>query len=170
MPAIPLLGIMVSRGSRWVIHSWLRRHAAMFEKLAVLEGSPAGSVDAAWAEQQCASYTNVVFSLEENANMSAPPTDQTTRAAAMQLLGLGEKELIGRWILNCHPDEFWLLDVRVLAAHVAMRDPQASCVLVGAAYPIPTRSEFEAIESRHSEADGHRSFEPIDALGFVDAE
>ena len=31
--------------------------------------------------------------------MSAPPTDQTTRAAAMQLLGLGEKELIGLALL-----------------------------------------------------------------------
>ena len=161
---------MVSRGSRWVIHSWLRRHAAMFEKLAVLDGSPAGSVDAEWAAAECARYTNVVFSLEAHANLSVPATDQSTRGAAMQLLGLREEELAGRWILNAHPDEFWLLDVRALAAHVALRDPLATCVLIGAAYVLPTRSEFGAIASRHAGAEGHTTFEPIEELGFVDVE
>ena len=66
-PATSVLGLMVTRGSRWVIGSWLRRHGAMFERLAVLDGSPPGSVDALFCAAQCSVHANVIYGLEESA-------------------------------------------------------------------------------------------------------
>jgi hypothetical protein len=173
---VPILGIMVTRGGRWVIHSWLSRHAEMFETLAILDGSPPGSIDATWTLQQCSLYGNVLCQLESQANLSTPVTDQTARAAAMKLLlrpgdnRTLDEQLDGRWILNAHPDEFYTQDVRALAGHVALRDPRASCVLFGAAYVMPTRAEFEAIGSGYgASVDGHRHFSPLEHLLHVDA-
>lgn len=175
---VPILGIMVTRGGRWVIHSWLHRHAAMFERLAVLDGSLPGSIDALWTAQSCARYTNVQYRLEADvANLSLPSTDQTARAAAMELLydptdaRSLDAQLEGRWILNAHPDEYWLQDVRGLVAHVGVRDPLATCVLFGAAYVIPTRAEFDAISTRYGgDANGgHANFEPYANLKHADA-
>ena len=182
MVLVPILGIMVTRGGRWVIHSWLHRHAAMFERLAVLDGSPPGSTDAAWTEASCRPFANVVYQTEASIpNLSLPTTDQTSRAAAMRML-FGhndtagkrtlDEQLEGRWILNAHPDEYFLQDVRGLLSHVERRDPLATCVLFGAAYVVPTRAEFEAITRRFSgrSADGHAQFEPYSHLRWVDAE
>lgn len=149
----------------------------MFERLAVLDGSPPGSVDAVWTQQQCEKYPNVVYSLEAHANISTPPTDQTAREAATRMLlshssSSSYDELNGRWILNAHPDEFYLQDMRKLVAHLSLRDPRATCILFGAAYVLPTRGEFEAIEADHGVGSrtGHESFEPIEHLAFADAE
>lgn len=171
---VRMLGLMVTRGGRWVIHDWLRRHAALFEKLAVLDGSAAGSIDADWTRRQCALYTNIVYALESNIS-STPLTDQTARHLAMQLLvrpggGSADEQLIGKWVLNCHPDEYFVQDPREIIATVAMRDPRATCVLFGAAYVLPTRAEFEAIAMRHSDpSTGHETFSPMLALNFCDA-
>lgn len=177
MPSVSILGIMVSRSSRWIIRSWLRRHAAMFERLAVLDGSPAGSIDAVWMLEQCSLYANVVCQLESQASIGAPATDQTARRAAMKLLARPgdtrslDAQLEGRWILNAHPDEFFLQDIRQLAAQVSMRDPRATCVLFGAAYVLPTRDEFESIAKRFSNrVDGHKDFSPMEHLLHADAE
>ena len=168
--SIAILGIMVTRSGRWVIHSWLRRHATMFEKLSVLDGSPVGSIDAVWTEQQVALYPNCVYGNEAHANLRGPPTDQTARAAALRLLLLDEEHLRGRWILNAHPDEYYLQDVRALILHVSLRDPHATCILFGAAYVLPTVREYEAIIQRYGSANGHVAFEAIGPhLNSVDA-
>ena len=80
-----ILGLMVTRGSRWVIHSWLQRHVAMLELLAVLDGSPPGSRDARWTEHHCSLYSNVHYRLEQSENLTSP-TDQTARDSATSIL------------------------------------------------------------------------------------
>jgi hypothetical protein len=173
MPAI--LGLMVTRSGHWMVRPWLERHHALFERLAVLDGSPPGSVDQAWTSAQCARFPNVAYATEANLS-SMKLTDQTARALAMQLLlrpsgGSADAQLSGRWILNCHPDEFYLMDPRALAATVAVRDSRATCVLFGAAYVMPTRAEYEAIVAQHSDPrSGHELFHPIGALNVCDAE
>ena len=174
-----VLGIMVTRGSRWVLRSYLWRHAAMFELLAVLDGSKPGSADAQWAAQQCARYPNVRYATEREANLTGPATDQTTRAAATRLLlqSLGTTRgpadtsvLEGHWIFLAHPDEFFVQDVRVLVAIVAARDPLATVVLFDILYAMPTPEERSDIVAQHgNNTPGADSFEPIERLAHCDA-
>ena len=183
-----ILGLMVTRGSRWVIRSFLSRHAPMFELLAVLDGSPPGSSDASWTAVQCKMYSNVIYSLERDVNITTPPTDQTARAAATRLLlrGLGgdETHLHGRWIFLAHADEFYVQDVRDVVARVALRDPLASIILFDILYAMPTPEERQAIATQHdafmpqsrsvTNAKGHsfyyQAFDPIQHLQHCDAE
>ena len=176
--AASVLGIMVSKGSHWVIRSYLRRHAALFELLAVLDGSIPGSADARWTERQCARYCNVRYGLERDANITAPPTDQSSRAAATQLLLLGLSTLKnlpadstlleGRWILLAHPDEFYVQDVNDIVRSVSSRDPLATAVLFDIVYVMPTPEERNVVLAFNSTR-AAESFEPIEHLAHCDA-
>ena len=123
-------------------------------------------------------YHNVIYALEANLSTAGSQlTDQTARAKAMQLLlqignghGDPDVQLRDRWILNAHPDEYYLQDVRAVVATVSMRDPHATCVLFGAAYVLPTRTEYTVITARHSDPlKGHESFHPVGPLAHCDA-
>ena len=142
-----ILGLMVTRGSRFVIRSWLDRHVAMFEYLAVLDGST-NSMDADTTRRHCERYRNVLYANERDANLTSA-TDQTTRAAATRLLlrALGSDDttvLEGRWIFLAHPDEYYVQDMRELATLVGNRDPHATVVLFDILYALPTPEEREA--------------------------
>ena len=113
---IGLLGLMLTSSSEWVIRPWLYRHIAIFDRLAILDGSKAGSPAAAWTAAQCKLYANCVYANEAdvyNSQIQGWKTDQTIRAAATQVLLCGAKTQVleGRWIYIAHPDEFLVQDV-----------------------------------------------------------
>ena len=167
-----ILGLMVTRGSRFVIRSWLDRHVAMFEYLAVLDGST-NSMDADTTRRHCERYRNVLYANERDANLTSAPTDQTTRAAATRLLlrALGSDDttvLEGRWIFLAHPDEYYVQDVRELATLVGNRDPHATVVLFDILYALPTPEEREAILA-HNSSTAVEAFEPIAFMRHCDA-
>lgn len=170
-----MLGIMVVRDARWLLRSYLRRHAAIFELLAVLDGSTDPG-DMEWTARLCASYRNILYGHERDANLTVP-TDQTTRAAATQLLlrGLSARQgddaaLLERWVLLAHPDEFFVQDPRDLVAEVARRDPLASTVLFDIVYVLPTPEERGALLAHAgNRTHGVDAFEPIDHLQSCDA-
>ena len=169
-----LFGLMPARGSRWVIKSYLYRHAPMFELLIVLDGSPRNSIDAQWTLRQCALYNNVRYAHEEDANLTkVRPTDQTTRSAAtrvlLQALAITESELEGRWLFLAHPDEFFVQDLRDLVAGIEQRDSFATIVLFDILYAMPTRGEWDSIIAHHGRnSTGFESFNPMEHLEHCD--
>ena len=54
----------------------------MFERLAVLDGSPPGSGDAAWIQAACAEYPNVRYGNERDWLKGGAVTDRALRNAA----------------------------------------------------------------------------------------
>ena len=161
-----ILGLMVTRGSRWVIHSWLQRHVAMLELLAVLDGSPPGSRDARWTEHHCSLYSNVHYRLEQSENLTSP-TDQTARDSATSILRRMGVALDGRWIFLAHPDEFFVQDLRELIVSMAARDPRATVVLFDILYAMPTPEERDSIN--RTSRDDATDFSIVDHLTHCDA-
>ena len=117
--AISLFGIMATAGELWVLSDWLRRHAALYTKLVVIDG--ANDAVHATTRRLCAAYGNVVL-LRQPKEMNV--TDQSVRWLAMSVLG----DPIGSWIHLAHPDEFYLIDPRQVAAHAEWADPLANVI------------------------------------------
>jgi len=112
---IPLYGIMVTRSDYWVISTWLEHHAALFVKLAILDGtadvSGRGMVEAA-----CRKYENVIYAHESRFADDArvmKKSDNSLRSVAMDLLT--ERDVRTKWVVVAHPDEFYLQSLADLA-------------------------------------------------------
>ena len=166
-----LLGIMVTKGDTWMIKGWLERHAAMFERLAVLDGSPPGSVDARWISVQCQEYPNVRYGNEKEW-LKGSVTDRGLRDAATRiLLDPGQTmrgNLTGRWIMNAHPDEWYVQDVRELAGAIDSCCPGLNFVRCDQLYAMPAPSERLGIMSHAAESNGFTTFHPIKHLTTAD--
>ena len=169
LPPMPLLGIMVTRGSAFIIRPWLQRHAPLFELLAILDGSPPGSMAANWTRTNCAQYSNCRYLLEADAKLPVV-TDQSTRSACTQLLQreLGQS-IDHRWLLLAHPDEFYLQDVRKIVTWLEQTSPKVNAVSMRVVYAMPTPDEHEAITAHSESEDGIKAFEIINRVTHADA-
>jgi hypothetical protein len=167
-----LLGLMItSSSSALVLGSWLRRHAPIFELLAVLDSSPPGSVAANQARSSCAAHANCRHQLERETAIASRVTDQTAREACTRLLvrELGASSLSGRWILIAHPDEVYVQDPRELVEQLMRRSPRVNAVSLSVVYAMPTPSEREAVQRALSRAaDGRSTFEIIECVHHAD--
>ena len=166
-----IFGIMLTSSSQWVIRPWLYRHIAIFERLAILDGSEVGSPEAAWTAAQCKLYENCVYANEENVLIDGAKTDQTARDAATRVLLGGAKGQVleGRWIYIAHPDEFIVQDPRTLVSHVERIDPFANVIEFQIIYSVPTLTERLGIREFQATPNGYQRFEPIISLAFCDA-
>ena len=166
-----IFGIMLTSSSQWVIRPWLYRHIAIFERLAILDGSEVGSPEAAWTAAQCKLYENCVYANEENVLIDGAKTDQTARDAATRVLLGGAKVQVleGRWIYIAHPDEFIVQDPRTLVSHVERIDPFANVIEFQIIYSVPTLTERLGIREFQATPNGYQRFEPIISLAFCDA-
>ena len=131
-----LLGILASLGDTWMVADWLWRHAALFERLVVVDGS-SGSRHA-MVQELCAQYANIVVLKQTNVELS---TDQRARGQAMTVIGKPR----GRWIMLAHTDEFWLQDPRHLVSLIQATEPNTTVILAAPIYVIPTSEEWRAI-------------------------
>ena len=165
--AKPVLGYMITKGDTFMIRSWLARHASVFEKLGVLDGSSIGSEDAAWIQNSCTPYPNVVYGHESAFNLTRI-NDQTTREAAFTLLGMSKEQLVGRWLFSVHPDEFWLQDPRELAARMDAETPSSNVLvpLILMAWP-DTGDATTILKHAHTEH-GHETFPVIHGIRHLD--
>ena len=154
-----------------MMRDWLARHAAMFELLAVLDGSPPGSVDAHWISLQCQEYPNVRYGNEKEW-LNGSVTDRGLRDAATRiLLDPGQtvrRKLTGRWIMNAHPDEWYVQDVRELAAAIDSCCPGLNFVRCDQLYAMPAPSERFGIMSHTTEPNGFTTFHPVNHLTTAD--
>ena len=171
---IGLLGLMLTSSSEWVIRPWLYRHIAIFDRLAILDGSKAGSPAAAWTAAQCKLYANCVYANEAdvyNSQIQGWKTDQTIRAAATQVLLCGAKTQVleGRWIYIAHPDEFLVQDLRILVSQVERVSPLANVIEFKMLYALPSSGERSRIREFEATSNGYQSFEPIVSLASCDA-
>ena len=139
--AISLFGIMATAGELWVLSDWLRRHAALYTKLVVVDG--ANDAVHATTRRLCAAYGNVVL-LRQPKEMNV--TDQSVRWLAMSVLG----DPIGSWIHLAHPDEFYLIDPRQVAAHAEWADPLANVILWRPEWAVPTEEVWQWLTSREA--------------------
>ena len=139
--AISLLGIMTTAGELWVLSDWLRRHAALYTKLVVVDG--ANNAVHAVTRRLCAAYGNIVL-LRQPKEMNA--TDQSLRWLAMSALG----DPVGSWIHLAHPDEFYLIDPRQVAAHAEWADPHANVILWRPEWAVPTEEVWQWLTSREA--------------------
>jgi len=132
---VSLLGVMASRGDAWMIRSWLRRHSPLFRMLAVLDGSPQGSEEAAYMAEVCASYPNVKYGHEADflspADRARKDTlvDAEARHGATKLLlnafGLTNFDCLdGEWIVVAHPDEWHVKTCASWSATFSARIPR----------------------------------------------
>ena len=106
-----LLGILlVGKADVLLVHDWLVRHVAIFETLVAIDGT-----SNAYVQQQLSNYPNVIRIDERSLNLPHV-NDQLLRAPAMEYFDKGNP--IGRWIMICHADEFWMIDPRQIVHQV----------------------------------------------------
>jgi hypothetical protein len=136
-----LFGVMITRNDMPILGRWMARHAALFDKLAVVDGS-----DDDTTKKICEGLGNVLHRRDP-----APPiTDQTLRAAGWALMdGIARR---GDWIMLCHPDEFYIHDPRTF---LGVRSP---VIRWAALHVLPHTSERDAWAHDDSGADVTRLF------------
>jgi hypothetical protein len=119
----------------------ITRHAALFEKIAVVDGS-----DGDETRKCCERFENVLYSTDP-----APPiTDQTLRATGWAMLEGYVRR--GDWIMLCHPDEFYIHDPREF---LGVRAP---VIRWAALHVLPHTSEKEAWARGDADGDVTRIF------------
>lgn len=96
-----LFSILITRNDDLIIRPWLDRHYALFDRIAVIDGS-----DTQYTEQVCKEFQNVIHKKDPEGNI----TDQTLRAEGFDLLR--EFADFGDWFFVSHPDEFLIHDPR----------------------------------------------------------
>lgn len=122
-----LFGLMITRNDMPIIDRWIARHAVLFEKIAVVDGS-----DGDETANYCRRVENVLYCRDPE----PPITDQTLRATGWALLdGLVRQ---GDWVMLCHPDEFYIHDPREF---LSVRHP---VIRWAALHVLPHTSEKEA--------------------------
>jgi len=139
-----LLGIaLVGKADIYAVKDWLYRHAQIFEKLVIIDGSSSPIV-----EHESSQYDNVYRLPEDTLNLPII-NDQTIRAEAMQVLG----DPVGKWIMVVHVDEFWTIDPRQV---VAKTGRGTNAISVGVLTASPLESAYKsAVQKLSADTDGN---------------
>src|SRR5690606_38180114 len=119
----------------------MARHNALFEKIAVVDGS-----DDEGTTNCCRRYENILYSRDP-----APPiTEQTLRAASWPMLE--GHVLRGDGVMLCHPDEFYIHDPREFLR------VRRQVIRWAALHVLPHPSEKEAWARGNADGDVTRLF------------
>mmetsp|Transcript_40266 Transcript_40266/g.97192 ORF Transcript_40266/g.97192 Transcript_40266/m.97192 type:complete len:414 (+) Transcript_40266:122-1363(+) len=157
-----LLGILlVGKSDVYTLQDWLHRHVGLFEKLVVIDGSENEWVrdlvqnydddttnknngrvdmmkDAAVPQQQQPQRRRRIYWLSEASLNLTVVTDQSLRAPAMSILG----DPVGKWIMICHADEFWVMDPRPLIDSALSRNQKVNLIRVSTLTASPLESTY----------------------------
>ena len=96
-----LFGLMITKDDDLIIEKWMLKHAGLFEKIAVVDGSTTH-----FTRDLCARIPNAIYRRDPDTHI----TDQTLRHEGWQ--GLKPFVSPGDWIFICHADEFYVHDPR----------------------------------------------------------
>jgi len=99
-----IYGIMVTRSDHWVMSTWLKYYASAFCQLAVLDGS-VSLLQREIIKNATLKYSNVIYAHESKFGNITHKTDNGLRGIAFSLLD--QENVIGKWVVIAHPDEFY---------------------------------------------------------------
>ncbi|MFW2831180.1 hypothetical protein [Sphingomonas sp. ID0503] len=142
-----MFGLLITRDDDMLVRQWFARHAPLFEKLAVLDGSRGPLT-----REVALGYPNVLYARDPE---GVPINDQTLRAACYALLTPFVRP--GEWVTICHIDEFFYHD----PARIALAHPDAPGVAWQALHILPHRSEKAAIAASITESG---TYDPVAQL------
>lgn len=144
-----LLGILlVGKADLYTLQDWLHRHVELFEKLAVIDGS-----ESEWVRDLLQNYekdhynysiggavgNRIIHRLSEASLNLSIVNDQSLRAPAMSVLG----DPVGKWIMICHPDEFWVMDPRQLIDRAIQQNNSTNLIRPNVLWASPFESTYQ---------------------------
>ena len=149
-----LFSILITRNDHLIAKAWLEKHAELFDKISVVDGSE-GNI----TQELCSNYQNIIYSRDSDVGQEINGNNANQLLRQFALFKLIPFLQVGDWVCISHFDEFYYHDPRKIVSAI---EPNADVVIFNVLNFMPHPSEKDKALSEYSKG----SYDPSKVFNY----